>query len=399
MVLFGYQILLLHSQTLLPWKKLQVYCDSMKIGYDAKRLFHNKTGLGVYSRLLVRGLADLNDSNDYFLFVQKPERSKYFSAFKDLTIISSKKIAWRTFGMAKEIANQACDLFHGLSHELPLGIRKTKVPTVVTMHDVIFKKDPSLYPFIDRNIYDLKWRHSCKVADKIIAVSTHTKNDLIDIYKVKEHRIVVIPPPVSDVFLSSDPEPSMITERYNLPKQFILYVGTINARKNLLGILKAMKILPNAIQVPLVVVGTGLGTYIHTVNDFVHQQDLSHLVHFVGQIPNTDLPRFYHAATALVYPSYYEGFGIPIVEALVCGTPVITSKTSSMPEAGGPGALLIHPDSTEQIAQAIETIITNTDIRLDLINEGCKYVNRFAKEKIATDVMGVYQEILNINLA
>jgi glycosyltransferase involved in cell wall biosynthesis len=367
----------------------------MRVGFDAKRLFFNDTGLGVYSRLLLEGLQTHYPEPDYMLFAKKATQSKYYHQFSDLPIISSEKMLWRTWRMGHEIENNGCDIYHGLTHEIPIGLGKKNVRSVVTIHDLIFKKDPQLFPLIDRLIYDWKWDYSCRHADRIVAVSRHTKSDIIEIYQIPEEKIEVIHPPIDLQFGMNTDQQKLDDNRqkYHLPSAFFLYVSSINQRKNLLGLVKAISLLDHKDRMPLVVVGKG-GSYEQKVRAEINRLDLQETIYFVGHVSNDELPAFYAAALALVYPSIYEGFGIPIVESLLCDTPVITSNLSSMPEAMGPGGILIDPYAPEQIADAMLLMCSRPDLRKEYAMKGHAYVQQFGIQKACQKVMQLYQQLM-----
>ena len=363
----------------------------MRIGFDAKRLFHNHTGLGVYSRLLVEGLSIRHPQHEYVLYGQKIEKSPYKARFQHFKLRQGRGWGWRSLGLRKDILEDACDLYHGLSHEIPVNLHQTSVKRVVTIHDVIFRVDPSLFPYFDRKIYDLKWKYSCKHADLIITVSEHTRKDLMKLYKVPFEKIRVIYPPVATT-PPPDPVPDQkVIDQYSLSNPYWLYVGAINPRKNLLGLLRALLISKDDLQ--LIVVGSG-GTYERKARRFVDEHGLSSRVRFMGYLPNETLPVFYRKALALIYPSFYEGFGIPLVESLQSGTPVITSKTSSMPEAAGPGAILVDPTSPESIAEAMNIMAYDSALRSNLTKAGYQHAQKFTTDKIVDQTLGVYQELL-----
>ncbi len=366
----------------------------MRVGFDAKRLFFNTTGLGVYSRLLVRGLASHHESPEIILFSRDPIDSIFYSQFQDLTIRPGGGIWWRTFQMKSDILAERCHLFHGLSHEIPIGFEKTGIPSIVTMHDIIFKKDPYLYRWLDRQIYDFKWRYACQHADHIVAVSNHTKIDLMQVYKVPEHKISVIGPPIDLDFGQKLTEEETIESSKNLrlPQNYFLYVSSITPRKNLSGILDAMAMQEAGHRIPLVVAGSG-GSYLSEMRSKVGDLKLTKLVTFTGHISNDDLPYLYTGAVALIYPSFYEGFGIPIVESLLCGTPVITSQTSSMPEVAGPGALYVNPAKPETIAQAMTQILEQDDLRSHLVKEGQTHVQQFGIDRVCDHMIEIYKQM------
>jgi glycosyltransferase involved in cell wall biosynthesis len=363
----------------------------MKIGFDAKRLFHNHTGLGVYSRLLIKGLKSLHSDHEFMLFAKHVSSSRYYQDFSDFPIIQSSQILWRTWLMAGDIRTSECQIFHGLSNELPIGLNRTKLKTLVTIHDVIFKRDPALYPLIDRAIYNLKWKHSAITADLIIAVSQSTKSDLSYYYGINEDKIHVIYPPVREA--SANLDNNQLLDRYKLPKKFFLSVGALTPRKNIVSILKAMLILKSELRIPLVIIGDGPEK--KSLLQFMYENNLSDLVHFTGHVADEEISLFYKAAYALIYPSFYEGFGIPIVESLMNRTPVITSKTSSMPEAAGAGGLLIQPEEPEEIAMAMLRLLEDTSCYNQLVSEGNLHAQQFRPDVICSLQLNLYNKLID----
>ena len=361
----------------------------MNIGFDAKRLFYNNTGLGVYSRLLVDGLVRNFPEHQYLLFAKSPWKSKFYPAFKDLKAITRNRPLWRTWSICEDIKREQCNLFHGLSHELPIGIEKLGIKSIVTIHDLIFKVDPTLYRWIDRMIYDKKWEHSCNVADSIVAVSQHTKRDLQEYYDVDPTKVQVIPPPVEQKLLEVNP--SQIRDKYKLPELFYLYVGSLTRRKNVKTILHAMLALPESDRVPLVIVGDGKRARV--LKEFVYANRMQKLIMFVGHISSVELPAFYQLSFGLIYPSLYEGFGIPIVESLLNKKPVITSNTSSMPEAAGPGGLLIDPRDSQHLAQEMAQLCNDSVLYGKLVEAGHKHALQFSPDNISSKQMQVYRDL------
>lgn len=364
----------------------------MRIGFDAKRLFFNHTGLGVYSRLLLEGMMSHAPEHDYLLYARSPEKSQWFHPFSNYSIHSSKKPFWRSWGIVQDINQDQCDIYHGLSHEIPLNSKKLKCKTVVTIHDTIFKVNPELYSPIDRWIYDRKWKYSCRNADLIVAVSQHTRDDIIEFYQADPERITVIPPPVDFNAEISAAKLQEVQSSFDLPTGFLLFVSSITERKNLAGLLEALHMIPSDERPPLVIVGTGNQESL--LKQYVIDHELSKDVYWVGHVDNTELPAFYHLASALVYPSFYEGFGLPIVEALLCKTPVITSKTSSMPEAAGPGALLIDPHDSQMISESIIQLMSSPILQSQLAERGYEHATQFSRDKIAEKMLEAYQGLL-----
>jgi len=367
----------------------------MRIGFDAKRLFHNHTGLGVYSRLLVKVLHSLDDQFDPVLFSKSIEKSQYSTDYTDFTAVQGSGPLWRRRGVISDIAESGCQLYHGLSHELPLGIERVGIPTVVTIHDLIFERNPSLFPWVDRQIYRHKWTHSTRVADTVICVSDHTRQDLMEFYGTSADKIEVVQP-MHDPLFEKAPDSEMqlaVRKKYDLPEDYFLYVGSVTRRKNLLGILQAMHSLEPADRIPLVVIGSG-GKYLSECQAAVETFRLEQEVIFCQAVPNEELPPFYQMATALIYPSLYEGFGIPVIESLFCKTPVITSQSSSLPEAAGPGALLIDPTDAHELAAAMHRLAQDSQLQEDLATRGAAYVQRFSNATLGHKLLKIYRNFL-----
>ncbi|MBM3440663.1 MAG: glycosyltransferase family 4 protein, partial [Bacteroidetes bacterium] len=339
----------------------------MVIGFDAKRAFHNRTGLGHYSRTLLRDLSRFYPEQRYLLFNPKPSSLFDLSPFPSLqerlpetTFDRLLPALWRSSRIIGTLKEESVQLYHGLSHELPQGIERGRTKTVVTMHDLIHERYPEQYPWLDRKIYTRKFQYACDVADTIIAISEQTKNDLIDFYMVPAEKIKVCYQSCNPAFAEkvSEAEKARVRKIYDLPDRFFLYVGSVIERKNLLSICKAMDLLRDEIDIPLVVIGEGK-KYLQQVKAYVEKVGLSNRIIFLSAHPAarqisfqnaSDFPAIYQLATAMIYPSMFEGFGIPVLEALWSGLPVITSNISSLPEAGGDAALYVNPAHPEEIA-------------------------------------------------
>lgn len=373
-----------------------------RIGFDAKRLFNNFTGLGNYSRTLVYNLANYFPDNDYYLFTPKVTRNtetQYFLSSPLFTVRQPLKgwpIWWRTSGIKKDLKRQHIQLYHGLSHEIPLGIQHTGIRSVVTIHDLLFKRFEKQYRAADRFVYDLKFGYACRNADQVIAISEATKADIIRYYGIPQEKIEVIYQSCNERFIQEKSNRTIenMLVRYQLPRDYLLYVGAIVERKNLLGIIRALEMLPAAIDLPLVVVGSG-GHYEAVVRDYVNSRKLAGRVLFI-QPDFADLPPLYQQADVFIYPSFGEGFGIPILEALFSETPVITSNLSSLPEAAGPYSCLVDPTRPEAIAAGIEKILNDSEYRTTMIREGFQYAQQFKGEPLTRQLINVYDRLLGV---
>jgi len=372
----------------------------LRLGYDAKRLFQNFTGLGNYSRTLLRNLVRYYPTETYHLFTPKVVSNTETQFFQQEKIFhvhtpqSRFRNYWRTFSVKDDSRKHQIQLYHGLSHEIPLGLPKTGIKSVVTIHDLVFKHYPTYFPFIDRQVYDAKFRYSCKNADAVVAISKSTKEDIMHFYDIPAEKIEVIYQTCHDRFKTPLPEHALqaVMEQYELPENFMLYVGSIIPRKNLLGIVKAMSMMPKDFYLPLVVIGSGT-SYKKKVLQHLRKHRLEKYVHF-PKVRYEDLPALYQQAEVFLYPSYYEGFGIPIIEALYSQTPVLTTNVSSLPEAAGPGAHYVHPEHPSEIAEGIKNILNDSVYREQLVEEGYAYVQQFDSEPTTQAMMELYRKVL-----
>ena len=372
----------------------------MKIGFDANRAFNNAAGLGNFSRNTISALSRQYPCDKFFLFNPGSKRPLFVAPGNAAEIRpehfwwKSLNNAWRTFQITRLAKNLDLDIYHGLSHELPAGIEKTGIKSVVTIHDLIYIRYSEFFKRIDRNIYDRKFRHACRVADRIHAISAQTKRDLIQFFAVPAEKIEVVYQSVHPGFyeLVTDTEKQQIKEKYNLPEKFLLNVGTIEPRKNLLALLEGMEV--SEINIPLVVAGKPT-SYKLKADEFIKANPDRLSVIYLSGITDTELAVLYQMAEAMIYPSLFEGFGLPVAEAQASGCPVITSDTSSLPEAGGDAAMYIDPAKPETIGQGIVTLLSDKNLRETMISKGKANAQRFTPENYAKQMKQLYNSISN----
>ena len=383
----------------------------MRIGFDAKRAYHNGTGLGHYSRTLIQALAEGYPTHEYFLFNPKTPAPYTFDhpSIREIlpTGLFSKiySSAWRSSWVTKDLQALGINLYHGLSHEIPFGIEKTEIKSVVTMHDLIPERHPEQYAAWDVYIYKKKFRFACEKADHIIAISNQTKEDIINYYGIHPDKITVCYQSCNASFAQTvtEQQKEIIRKKYNLPAKYFLSVGSIIERKNLLLIIKAMQELKGVLDIPLVVIGDG-GKYKQQVKELIKEFGLEHHVIFLSEQDTAqdlgykkaiDFPAIYQMAIALIYPSFFEGFGIPVLEGLWSNVPVITSNVSCLPEAGGKGAYYVNPNSSEELATAMKRIYLDTDLANTLKQLGAAHAHNFTPANCAENVMNVYLNVMN----
>lgn len=375
----------------------------MSIGYDAKRLFCNFTGLGNYSRTLLENLAAFYPEQVYHLYTTKitdHPKTNFFienEAYQTHLSDTHLKAYWRSYAIVNQLKKDGIELYHGLSHEIPFGIKKSGIKSIVTIHDLIFKHYPTTYSFFDRQLYDLKFKYSCKNAHKIVAISENTKKDIIRFYNIEPAKIEVLYQSCNPVFYQTIDEITVneVTNKYNLPTEYLLFVGSIIKRKNLEVIINAYEHLENDCKIPLVILGSGK-SYKKEMLQLIKRKGFGNLIVWLNNVQNDeDLAAIYSKAMALIYPSLYEGFGLPVAEALLCKTPVITSNISSLPEAGGSSSLFVNPTNAIEVAGAISKVLKDEGLRKTMQQSGYDYaLNTFGAKKLSSQLMEIYSNIL-----
>ena len=372
------------------------------IGFDAKRVVRNGTGLGSYGRTLVNDLAqrpDLElrlyapDEGRDDLRNQIVERPNVRFCYPHRSSFNVQRSWWRMKGVVADLQRDGVQLYHGLSGELPIGIRKSGIRSVVTIHDLIFLRHPEFYHWVDTKIYAWKFRQTMKEADHIIAISECTKRDILYYSDVDEQKISLVYQSFAPRFNAevSEEQRAQVRSAYQLPQRYILNVGSIEARKNVLLAVQALPLLPD--DMALVIVGRHT-PYTDQVLKYIQEHHLEQRVRILHGVPDDHLPVLYAMAESFVYPSVYEGFGIPIIEAISCGLPVVACSGSCLEEAGGPDSLYVQPDDVEAMADAIRQTLVGAEGRQQRIENSKKYIRRFSGCSVADQVVSVYQSLL-----
>lgn len=384
----------------------------MRIGFDAKRIVANRTGLGAYGRTLVNDLAAASEGR-YELRLYAPNGGKVdlrqmVRTSNTMSFVYPRSVGdtehpsliakirgdyWRTHGIVADLKRDGIEIYHGLSGELPVGIRKAGIKTVVTIHDLIFLRHPEYYNWIDAKVYAWKFRKTIAEADRIIAISECTKRDIMHYGNVSADKIDLIYQSCGTHFKQrvSEEELRNARTKYNIPDRYIINVGTIEERKNILLAVKALRHLPE--DIALVVIGRHT-PYTAMVERYVDEHRLSHRVFILHEVSNTELPVLYQGAEVCVYPSRYEGFGIPVIEAIQSGLPVVACTGSCLEEAGGPYNIYVDPDDDEALAQGISLSLFGNQDREERISKSKDYIRRFENSNVASQVLGVYDKLL-----
>lgn len=363
----------------------------MKIAIDIRTAAGEKAGKGWYTFFISQNLLKLDKKNSYILYTK--DKVAGFEQFKNARIkpIKGRGYFWHR-KVAKDIKKEKVDLFFAPSSCIIPALLPENIKTIITVHDLVAFLFPNTHDKKAVLIEKLFLKKALKKATRVLAVSNNTKRDIIQKFKCDSEKISVIYCSASDNFKPVEKE-SLIdfAKKTNLPKKFFLAVGAIIQRKNYKNLLLAFaRIHEKYPAYHLIIVG-GKGWREEEIHDLIREKYLQKFVHFLGYLSETSLVNLYNLAYALVFPSLYEGFGIPPLEAMKCGCPVIASYTSSIPEVAGDSALLINPAKPEKIAEAMEKLIKNPRLCEKLRVLGFEQSKKFSWEKSAGKIV----EIIN----
>lgn len=381
----------------------------MKIAADISVINFTKSGVGEYTKNLLLALLNIDTKNQYIFFNNQglKRKSKEENIFLD-----NKKVSIKNFKLPQKFLYYSweklkqprinyflgkTDIFHSHNFLLPPVEAKKKI---ITIYDLSFIHFPQYFTKEFHKIYTASIGNSIKEADLIITISHSAKQDIIDIYDVKEEKVKVIYGAANNKFKDIKQEVNYndkiknIKNKFKIRNNYFLFVGTIQPRKNLLRLIKAYSLLPKSLlnNYQLVVVGNK-GWLFKNIFKYVQEKNLNQNIVFLDEVNENEMVCLYNGANIFILPSFYEGFGLPILEAFACGTPVITSNCSSLKEIGKDCALLVNPYSVKKINSAITSLIENESIKKDLIFKGKNKVNNFSWEKSAQKLLKIYEEI------
>lgn len=375
----------------------------MNIGYDGKRAVANLTGLGNYSRLVLESVAEACPDDTLTVFAPRPKDNPRLSRLRERDNVSFvynphprliPAPLWRSYGITPMLKPHSIDLYHGLSNELPLNIARAGIPSVVTIHDVIYRRLPWCYGSVDRFMCDFKYSRSCHAATRIIAISECTRRDIMHYYGIPEEKIDIVYQGCDDIFRRrfTPAQIEDVRHIYDLPDRYILQVGTIERRKNAELSVRALATIADR-DISLVIVGRD-NHYKEFLTTLARQHGVEGRVQFIHNVTFPHLPAVNQGAEIILYPSLYEGFGIPILEALESHRPVIAATGSCLEEAGGDAALYVDPYSPRQLAEAIDAILNHTVDPDSMIARGLTHAARFSNSTIARSILDVYRRCL-----
>jgi glycosyltransferase involved in cell wall biosynthesis len=377
----------------------------MRIGIDYTAAVRQGGGIGRYTRNLIRALAELDLESEYTLFVaggraKADELGSSPGNFRVRSVPLSDRwlhILWQRLRLPVpiQVVTGPLDLFHSPDFVLP-PLRR--VPAILTVHDLSFLRVPQFFVPGFRQYLEGAVSRAVRRARHILADSESTRRDLMELMAVEPERVTVLYPGVEARFQPvQDAEAlSQVRARYDLPERFVLSVGTLQPRKNFAGLVEAFgcllaakKDVPGMKDLQLVVVG-GRGWMFEDVVSQVQRLGLAERVHFPGFVDDEDLPALYNLAAAFAFPSWYEGFGLPVLEAMACGVPVIAANNSSLPEVVGEAGLLIDASDTEALAAGLMRLLTDEDLRAKLVPAGRQQASPFNWGRAAQQLLAVY---------
>ncbi len=374
----------------------------MKIAFDVSYIQKNRAGIGRYALELLRALLAEDSTNEYVLhgwsfsldtktILGLQNAHVRFSLARIPGFIKRDYWNWMSSPPIELFAGE-CDVFHSSDPLLP-PTRRAK--TISTVHDVSYKKFPH---FFEGNVLRLDGfiRRSIRNADAILVPSEQTKHDLLELFGAVEEKIHVVHPPVHSIFkpLPEDIQDEQVRLKYRLSPSFLLFVGTLEPRKNIVGLIKAYeRVGKENGNIQLVIVGKK-GWFYSEIIKGMNASPVRSSIRYLEYVSDEELASLYRMAHCLVYPSFYEGYGLPILEAMASGTPVITSNTSSMKEIAGGCAVLIDPEKNEDLVNAIRLLVDDASLCKDLRVQGLVRVQQYSGEVAARKVLGVYEQLL-----
>jgi len=358
----------------------------MKIAIDTQTTLGQKTGFGFYVKNLVEALEKVDSKDEYVKI--SPNTEKDFS--------TPQRLFWDQVTFPRRAAQARVELLHQPCFSAPLFYRGK---IVVTCHDLISIFFPENLPLASRLFYSKWMPFSYRRADMIIAISEHTKRDIIALLKIPENKIRVIHSAASKDFrpVKSKAQLSRVQKKYHTGKNYILDVGTLEPRKNLPFLVRAYAIaVREGIEENLVITGKK-GWYYDSLFKLVDELELGNKVIFTGYVEEKDLPALYSGAKAFVFPSIYEGFGLPPLEAMACGTPVVCSSTSSLPEVVGRAGILLLPKDERLWSKNIIKVIKDQKLAKTLSEMGLRQAKKFSWEESARKTIELYKEVIGSN--
>lgn len=368
--------------------------NPQKIAIDIREAGAEKTGKGWYTYNLVLELLKLDKKNEYLLYTEN-EKNPY-REFKNakLCVIGGKGHRWH-FNVLKDLKAVKPDIFFAPTSYIIPSLAPKWLKVIITVHDLVAFLFPASHNAKAVLIERLTLRRAVKKASQIFVVSENTQKDLLKRFKYPHERIHLVPCAPSDFFRepSKTEDLAKFRQKHHLPEQFILAVGTLEPRKNFGTLIKSFVLIKSRLpESKLVIVGKKGWKYTH-IEEKLREYHLENDVIFPGYLEAEDLKKMYAIATVFVFPSLYEGFGIPPLEAMACGCPVVSSNVASLPEVVGDAGILIDPKNARKIADSVVSLIENDQIRNMLVERGLRRVEKFSWQNSAQAALKVFEEM------
>ncbi|MCL4385561.1 MAG: glycosyltransferase family 4 protein [Actinobacteria bacterium] len=374
----------------------------MKIAIDATIVRKENTGTGFYIINLLNGLLKKDNKNEYIVFIDGNVANKLLKIKKDNFKIINKnfrykfsRILWQLFLLPIVLKKNKVDVLHSSNYVTPLYKLGFKI--IVTIHDLTFLLFPEKYTIMKRLFYKIMIPFFVKVSDKIIAISNNTKTDILKYFKLNDDKVTIVYACCSENFnnIVDEIKAKEVLLKYEIKKDYMLFVGMIEPRKNIISILRAFKEIDKDINADLIIAGKK-GWYFKEIEEFmknVKNMDLKNNIIFTGYVPEEDMKYLFQKALFFIFPSFYEGFGLPPLQAMACGTPVITSNISSLPEVVGKAAILINPYDLHDLSESMKFLYFNSEKRKELSNLGLEQCKKFNIDNIAINVIKIFESL------
>ncbi len=370
----------------------------MKFCLDARTATDHFPGIGRYVSNLARAMVDQLAGEEELIVFRAPAQTRASgwelpAARAGCVTLLEAPVSPFGFGqqvvIPRMLRASGAGVYHSPYYLMPYF---SGLPTVVTLYDLIPQLFPQVVSMRARGLFQLATRFALRTADQVITISEASRRDLLAAYGLNPARVTAIPLAPDPVMRpQADAEKRRVREKFGLPKRFVLYLGINKPHKNLVRLVEAWKMV--ATDVPLVIAGAWDVRYpqVKAQAAELGERASGKRVRFLGPISNADLPGLYATATVFVFPSLYEGFGLPVIEAMACGTAVVCANTSSLPEAAGEAAMLFDPTRTDEIAQALSKLLQNEPLRQEMSRRGLEQAQKFTWAQVAKATLAVYR--------
>lgn len=364
----------------------------MRIALDCRTVTAPKTGDRTYALNLLRALARVDAENEYLLYTWEPTTLTEVgsSRFHPILLPASPRWSWTPVAFPLDLKRRKADLAH-VQYLVPPA---APCPVITTIHDVAFRRFPGLFPLKHRILLNALIPHAAHSAAAILTGSEATRQDLIQLLDVNPEKVVVTPYAADPIYQPMDQEAARraVRQRLRVPSPYLLSVGVLQPRKNLPRLVRAYNLIAGRLPHRLVLVGKE-GWAGEELQAAIAEAPPGREPIFTGYVPDADLPALYSGADLFVYPSLYEGFGLPPLEAMACGTAVITSNTSSLPEVVGDAGVTIDPTDTRALSEAMASLLMDESRRQALAAAGLARARRFSWERTARETVAVYRRV------